>query len=120
MNFNELLKNRQTIRADEELQRVESDSEQAEIEDQNGLIEGHTHPSVMSKTAWVLHGAETENEINDEGLTASEAYQKAYDNLVEEINGAQDQAEDLVKRFEILEKKEAINNDGKDDGQRDI
>ena len=27
-----------------------------------GLIEGHTHPSVMSKTAWVLHGAETENE----------------------------------------------------------
>ena len=26
------------------------------------LIEGHTHPAVMSKTAWVIRGAETENE----------------------------------------------------------
>lgn len=27
-----------------------------------GLIEGHTHPAMMSKSAWVLHGAETETE----------------------------------------------------------
>ena len=27
-----------------------------------GLIEGHTHPAVMSKTAWVLHGKDSENE----------------------------------------------------------
>ena len=27
-----------------------------------GLIEGHTHPAMMSKSAWVLHGAETESE----------------------------------------------------------
>ena len=27
-----------------------------------GLIEGHTHPAMMSKTAWVLHGKETQNE----------------------------------------------------------
>ena len=26
------------------------------------LIEGHTHPAMMSKSAWVLHGAKTENE----------------------------------------------------------
>ena len=26
-----------------------------------GLIEGHTHPAIMSKSAWVLHGAETES-----------------------------------------------------------
>ena len=27
-----------------------------------GLIEGHTHPAMMSKTAWVLHGKDTESE----------------------------------------------------------
>ena len=29
------------------------------------LIEGHTHPAMMSKTAWVLHGAETVAEAAD-------------------------------------------------------
>ena len=27
-----------------------------------GLIEGHTHPAMMSKSAWIIRGAETENE----------------------------------------------------------